>query len=171
MPVPAFRITSRKPDPNLTEMVSAAEVSDPVSAPEGENGMKLPDDPEKLHWIPAVFSEFYLAHPQRRSFPTQGEKVYCYRFRVRVQETMDLKVLVGSDGTFVFFWNRHELMRHRTDNPMVPDEFSCRVTAEAGVHECFIVQSSNHGNAWGICCRFRRPGGGTLPEIVPAGEK
>ena len=80
---------------------------------------------------------------------------------------MELDVLFGSDGAFAFYWDGREAMRKNTTNPVVPDEFSVRFAAEPGVHECMVAQSSQRGNAWGVCCRFRRAQRGVLPEILP----
>ena len=167
MPLPAFRISPRKTDCRLTKMVTLAEVSDPIKGCENVKALALPDDPVGLRFVPAACpEEFYLAHPQRGTFPAQEEKIFYYRFRVWVPETMELKIMTGSDGPFVFYWDGHELMRHHTANPIIPDEFSCRITAEAGRHECMVAQGSNLGNAWGFCCRLKRTGRGPLPEFV-----
>lgn len=155
-PLPGFVIRPRMARHNYTAMASKAEVSEPLYIPEGIEQLTYPGHPEKLTFVPAYFSNFYLEHPRRAELGTLDEKVFYFRFRISLAEAMTLKVLAGSDGPFVLYCDRRELMREVTANPLVADEFSTEVTLEKGVHEFLFAMSSNTGHAWGVCCRFRR---------------
>ena len=84
---------------------------------------------------------------------------------------MPLKMLFGADAPFAVYCDGNEIMRRATSNPVVIDEFKCKLSLTAGIHDFCCVLSSNSGKGYGICCRFARLDKGLPPEFVNLTEQ
>ncbi len=150
----------------FTSMVTEAEVSEPVYGNESLESLSCPrDGGAGISFGPARFSQFYLDHPRRAELATTDEKVFYFRFRLRLDEAMKLRVLAGSDGPFALFCDGGEVMRVGTANPLIIDEFKSELSLAAGRHDFYFAMSSNTGHAWGVCCRFARLDGKNAPVL------
>ncbi len=163
--VPCFTLPMKFEEKGATALVSEAEVSDPVYGPEAVETLALPENPEKLTWQKAKFTEFFLEHPRRKELATTDAKVFYFRFRMEAPEAMELKVKCGSDGPIALFCDGRAVDRVFTINPLIVDEFAWKAKVEKGIHEWCFAMSSNTGHAWGVCCRFVRKGAGPLPIL------
>ncbi|MBE6380032.1 MAG: sialate O-acetylesterase [Lentisphaerae bacterium] len=168
LPCFAGKVRSRKT--NISEILQDALISEAIYCDDSFEALQQPEALDKVKFMPAKFNQFYLPCPREAGELDKAHKVYCYKFRLRLQEDMELKMLFGADAAFVIHLDGKEFTRVCTTNPVILDEFKFPLQLSAGEHEFVCTFSSNSGCGWGICCRFMRMDGKVVPEFVPVEE-
>ncbi|MBE6367426.1 MAG: sialate O-acetylesterase [Lentisphaerae bacterium] len=164
--LPCFMLDIKNENPNISPMLSQALVSEAIFGDDSFEALKLPQNMDQLNFKPAEFVTFYLKCPREAGELDSRSKLYCYKFRARAVEDMQVKMLLGADAAFLVFCDGTQIMRQYASNPVIPDEFEQELFLSAGEHEFVIVFSSNSGHGWGVCCRFSRIGALIYPEVI-----
>jgi len=77
--------------------------------------------------------------------------------RIGLPEPMEIEFLMGYNGPFRLWLNRHPLFCNtKGTNPCLPDESTKRVALPAGLHTITVAMDLDHGGSSGFFLRFRR---------------
>lgn len=169
--LPCFKIQVKRRDKNMSYLLNTALISEAVFGEESLESLQLPATFDNLQFKVYRSGDFFLPCPRESEEKNKDPKIYYYRFKLNVSEDMPLKMLFGADAPFAVYCDGNEIMRRATSNPVVIDEFKCKLSLTAGIHDFCCVLSSNSGKGYGICCRFARLDKGLPPEFVNLTEQ
>ncbi|MBI3986337.1 MAG: hypothetical protein HY343_05430, partial [Lentisphaerae bacterium] len=148
---PAYRIDAAR-----TDFIRTWRVSRALPSAGKLEGLAYPLAP--LDLTERIFTG-HFCDLHKDLFNCAPDDVFVYMAcRIVCPEAMKLDICLGYDGPVKLWVDGQEKFHDPNGtNPATIDSVAIRHEASAGIHEVMIALGSNHGKAWGLFLRLKRP--------------